>query len=81
MSDFLVPAGITVVLLGIMLIVIGTLASGQKSESNVHFGVGGFIGPIPFGFANSREMLYVTIAVSAIFFAAFLMMNLKHIVR
>ncbi|MBI4020289.1 MAG: DUF131 domain-containing protein [Candidatus Aenigmarchaeota archaeon] len=75
MAEYLITLGIAAVFLGLILIMIGAMASSK--ESNVHVGVGGFIGPIPFGFANSREMLYVVMAIAVIFVVAFLVLNLR----
>ncbi|MEM5798695.1 MAG: DUF131 domain-containing protein [Candidatus Aenigmatarchaeota archaeon] len=51
--------------IGILLIVIGflILLFAAKPEK-VEWGFGGFIGPIPFGFASSKTALWVVIAIT-----------------
>jgi uncharacterized membrane protein len=71
----LVAIGIIVVFAGIAIIIIGSLLGAGKTE--VKWGVGGFIGPIPFGFANDKAMLYAVIAVAIIVFVISLLMSQK----
>ena len=59
----LIPLGILIVFIGMILIIIGVLSQAGKSDSKV--AVGGFIGFIPFGFANDKRMLYFIIGLSA----------------
>lgn len=58
--DMLILAGVIFLFLGIVLIIIGT-----SKSSTVKVGVGGFIGPIPFGFANSPLVMYIIIGLMA----------------
>jgi uncharacterized protein (TIGR00304 family) len=63
----LITLGVIVVFIGFALIIIGSfLEAGGKGEAKV--AVGGFIGPIPFGFANDRQMLYIVITIAMIMF-------------
>lgn len=62
------------VLLGILFILIGAailIISGLFGRPELKVGVGGFIGPFPFGFANDRGLLYIIIAVIAVAFVLF----------
>ena len=54
--------------LGILLIFVGFvfLFIGSSGKGDMKVGVGGFIGPIPFGWANDPEMLKWVIALTAI---------------
>jgi len=63
----LIPIGVLVIFVGMMLIFIGALSSIKDGKSDSKIAVGGFIGFIPFGFANDKRMLYFVIGVSAIF--------------
>jgi len=74
-QENLVVIGFAVVFIGIILIVIGSLLGAK--DSKVNFGVGGFIGPIPWGFANSKEMLYLVIGISVVMFILFLLWGLR----
>jgi uncharacterized membrane protein len=73
--DQLVTIGVVVILVGFALIVIGSIAGAGKGEAK--FAVGGFIGPIPFGFANDKWALYGIIAMSAIILAFYILMSRK----
>jgi len=75
MSQHLITIGIVLIFIGFSLVFIGSLLSSQKSGSKVEWGVGGFIGPIPFGFASSKNMFYITLALVVTFFVIFLLMN------
>lgn len=65
------------VTLGILLIFIGfvLLFTGSMGKGDTKVGVGGFIGPIPFGWANDPEMMKfviaITIIAAAIYFLLF----------
>ena len=49
---------------GFAIVVIGSLTGQQKGDTKV--AVGGFIGFIPFGFANDKKLMYVLIAITFI---------------
>lgn len=63
----LIPLGILVIFIGMILIFIGALSSIKEGKTESKIALGGFIGFIPFGFANDKRMLYVIILISAIF--------------
>lgn len=62
--------------IGLVLIVIGVsvifLAFGGGETK---FGIGGFIGPIPFGFGNSPKMVWLAIGLGIIAIIMFLIVN------
>jgi uncharacterized membrane protein len=65
--------GLIFIILGIILIITAILH--QKGEIKV--GIGGFIGPVPFGFANEPEMMKLIIIVVAIVAIVFLIIMLR----
>jgi len=71
----LITIGIIVVFIGIVIIIIGSIIGMQKGETKAGFG--GFIGPIPFGFASERGMLYVVIAIALTMFILFILFGYK----
>lgn len=75
--EHLVLIGIIVVFIGIFLIILGSLL--EASEGKTKFAVGGFIGPIPFGFASEKGMLYLVIAISLVLFVLFVLMSQKFV--
>ncbi len=72
----LILIGLVVVFVGIALIIIGSLAGGE-GKSGARIAVGGFIGPIPFGFANDKWLMLVVIAISIAALAFFLLSGYK----
>jgi len=61
----LAEIGIIIVFLGVLLILIGSFFGGKEETK---FGFGGFIGPIPFGFANDPRILVVVLIVALLLF-------------
>ena len=70
--DNLVVLGFIAVIIGVVLIVVGALQGG-----NAKVAVGGFIGPIPFGWANDPRMLQLVIALSLVALVVFIIFSLK----
>lgn len=71
MAD-IAAVGIILVIVGIVLILASSV---QKGDAKI--AVGGFIGPIPFGWANDPQMLKFVIVLAAIVAVAFLLIFLK----
>ena len=57
----LISVGLVIILIGFALVFIGSFLGGK----NTKVAVGGFIGPIPFGWANDPKMLPWIIALTA----------------
>jgi uncharacterized membrane protein len=76
--EHLILIGVVVVFVGIALVIIGSLAGGE-GKGGAKIAVGGFIGPIPFGFSNDRQMLYVviTLAIIMLFISLLFMLGQK----
>lgn len=70
-----VTIGVIVILIGFAIVFIGSFLGSDKSDAK--FAVGGFIGPIPFGFANDQRMLYAVIAVAMAIFVISMLMSQK----
>ncbi|MCD6590710.1 MAG: DUF131 domain-containing protein [Candidatus Aenigmarchaeota archaeon] len=64
--------GFTIILIGIAIIIIGSLLSSGKGETR--FAVGGFIGPIPFGFGNDKNMVYFSIILAFVMIIVMILM-------
>jgi uncharacterized membrane protein len=74
MSNFFLLLGLIFVIIGIVIIAVVAFL-GKGGEAKTEVGVGGFIGIIPFGFATSKGMLYLVIALSLLMVAVFLILN------
>ncbi|MBI2547937.1 DUF131 domain-containing protein [Candidatus Woesearchaeota archaeon] len=66
----LVTLGIILIFLGMIFVFVGSFAQLKtgSQEGNSKIAVGGFIGPIPFGFGNDKTLLTIVLVVSAILF-------------
>lgn len=68
MKEYIIPVGIALVFLGFLVLIFGTILlmqSGEnKTESKVF--VGGFIGPLPFGFGNDKTLFIIGIALTVL---------------
>ena len=67
--------GILIIIIGFIIVFFGALNSSK--ESNAKVAVGGFIGFIPFGFGNDKNLVWFVTALSAILFLFWLFFNLK----
>ena len=70
----LISVGVVILILGFIIVFLGMMLQAQQLQnekhtkgSNVKVAVGGFFGPIPFGFGNDKTLMYVVIAVSVFF--------------
>jgi len=59
----LIPIGLVLILIGFILIAAG----GLSHTKDIHVGFGGFIGPIPFGWATSKPVLYAVMGITVVF--------------
>ncbi|MBI1969809.1 DUF131 domain-containing protein, partial [Candidatus Woesearchaeota archaeon] len=71
----LIAIGMLVIFLGILLIIIGSLQvmKESKGKTETKVAIGGFFGPIPFGFANDKQFLYIVLGISIFFFLLWLL--------
>jgi len=70
----LISVGVVILILGFIIVFLGMMLQAQQLQnekhtkgSNVKVAVGGFFGPIPFGFGNDKTLMYVVMAVSVFF--------------
>ena len=72
----LLNIGIGVIFIGFIIVALGLLSS-SKDSSSTKVAVGGFIGFIPFGFGNDKNLLWFVTILSAAVFLFFLLFNLR----
>lgn len=75
MTEQLIPIGILIIFIGVAILVIGAILTTLKSKGKVEWAFGGFVGPIPFGWATKEELLKLIIIISVIFLIIFLLIN------
>jgi len=71
----LIGLGILLIILGFIIVFFGMLAGSKDSKTKV--AVGGFIGPIPFGFGNDKNLVLFAIILSVVIFLIWLLFSLK----
>ena len=74
MIEYLVPLGIFLIFLGVIIVFAGTFMQ-PKADAKSHVAVGGFIGPFPFGFANTNLALYIMIGLMALTIVVWFLVN------
>lgn len=77
MEANLILIGFIVIFIGILILIVGSILS-AKTDAKVGFG--GFIGPIPFGWANDPQILKIILIVTAIIAVIFFVLVLKGII-
>jgi len=70
----IVGIGIALILIGFLIVIIGSLTS-----KDTKVGIGGFIGPFAFGWANDPQMLKWIIALTVIMAIVFVILLTKGI--
>ncbi|MCX8178571.1 MAG: hypothetical protein N3D75_01940 [Candidatus Aenigmarchaeota archaeon] len=70
MQETMFLVGFSLIFIGIILILISSIRSAK-----VEYAFGGFIGPIPFGWANTKQGLVLIIIL--LFLVAFLLYRLR----
>ncbi|MBU0461145.1 MAG: DUF131 domain-containing protein [Nanoarchaeota archaeon] len=62
--ESMILIGIFLIFIGFALVATGTILGAGTKETkgtNVKVAAGGFIGPIPFGFASDKQMFYILV--------------------
>ena len=74
----LVNIGILVIFIGFILVFIGALKAGKESTGTITIvAVGGFIGFIPFGFGNDKNLVWFVTILSAVVFLVWLFFSFR----
>jgi len=63
MQEKLLIVGLAFILIGILITIIASFLGGKKVE----YAFGGFIGPIPFGWASNEKMLILILILLFLF--------------
>ncbi len=74
----IINLGIVIILIGFVVVFFGLL-KGAKEPSKAKVAIGGFIGPIPFGFGNDKTLLWFVTVLSLILFLLWLFFSLRFI--
>jgi uncharacterized membrane protein len=65
--------GIILIFLGVIFLIISSIFLASQDKRNIKIGVGGFIGPIPFGFFTSGKIFWAWLSLFVIGMAIFVL--------
>ena len=73
----LIGIGILLIVIGFIVVFFGMLSGAKDSKTKV--AVGGFVGFIPFGFGNDKNLIWFATVLSLVLFLVWLLFNLRNI--
>lgn len=76
----LIGIGILLIFIGFIIVFVGTFLSATKqasTDSKTKVAVGGFIGPIPFGFGNDKNLVWFVTILSLVLFLFWLFFSFR----
>ena len=76
-AEQFITFGTFVIILGFIIVLFGVLKGSKESSSTTKVAVGGFIGFIPFGFGNDKNLVWIAAISSAVLFLVWLFLNLR----
>ena len=75
----LITLGILLIIIGFIVVFFGLIKGSKESTSSTKTGVagGGFIGPIPFGFGNDKNLVWLVTILSIVLILLWLFFGLR----
>jgi len=73
-ASFFILIGALLIVTGILTLILWPLLERGKMQSKIYYGIGGFIGPFPFGFANDPRFLWIIVGLSFLCSLVFLLL-------
>ena len=73
----LISLGILLIISGFVVVFFGLLIGSKESTSNTKVAVGGFIGPIPFGVGNDKNLVWMVAILSVVLFLLLLFFSFR----
>ena len=74
----LISIGVIMILIGFVIVFLGTFMAAKETTSKTKVAVGGFIGPIPFGFGNDKNFVWFVTILSLVVFVLWIVFSLWH---
>ena len=75
--EHLIGVGIALIFIGFIIVFIGTFFGAKETTTKTKVAVGGFIGPIPFGFGNDKNLVWFVTIISIVLFLVWLFFSLR----
>lgn len=73
----LIGLGFLLIFIGFAIVFIGTFMGAKDATSKTKVAVGGFIGFIPFGFGNDKNLVWFVTVLSLVLFLFWLFLNVR----
>lgn len=73
----LISLGIIIIFIGFIIVFFG-LFMGAKETAKTKVAFGGFIGPIPFGFGNDKNLVWFVTILSVVLFLLWLFFSFRY---
>ena len=73
----LITIGVLLIIVGFIIVFFGMLFGPKESTSKTKIAVGGFIGPIPFGFGNDKNLVWFVTILSVVLFLLWLFFSFR----
>ena len=74
----IISLGVLLMLIGFIIVFFGILKGSKEAASKTRIAVGGFIGPIPFGFGNDKNMVWFVTVLSLVLFLIWLLFGFRN---
>lgn len=73
----LISLGVLLIIIGFIVVFFGVLTGAKETSSKTKVAVGGFIGPIPFGFGNDKNLLWFVMILSLVLLLIWLLFSFR----
>ena len=74
----LISIGVLMIVVGFFIVFFGMFIGSKETSSKTKVAVGGFIGPIPFGFGNDKNFVWFVTILSLVVFLVWIVFSLWH---
>jgi len=76
--EHLISLGVLLIVIGFIIVFLGMFFGAKDSASKTKVAVGGFIGFIPFGFGNDKNLVWFVTILSIVLFLLWLFFGLRY---
>ena len=73
----LISLGILLIVIGFIIVFLGILKGPKETSSRTKVAIGGFIGPVPFGFGNDKNLVWLVTIVSFVLFLLWIFFSFR----
>jgi len=73
----LISIGVLMIVVGFFIVFFGMFMGAKETTSKTKVAVGGFIGPIPFGFGNDKNLVWFVTILSLVVFLVWVIFSFR----